>query len=494
METFYRPTWVEVSLDALRHNIRAFRQALPAEMKVMAVVKADGYGHGAVKVAQEAMECGVSYIGVAFLDEALELRREGVKAPILVLGYTQPEGIPLAIEHDITLTVFQDELWAALEERLQAASGPTAEEGISWLEKGPEGSAHAAIEASVQQGSPSSMRGPQSRAGCHPTNVITTDATTNMVSKPETAAVSESMSTDAFTSTSESIHANDIDTNMTATASTAATTATPRKLKVHIKIDTGMGRLGLQPNDEAISYITCAVEHPLLDVEGVYTHFACADEADKAYTLEQHRKFERIIRHLEERGVTFRFVHTGNSAAGIDCPELSYSMVRLGIGMYGLYPSEEVNKERVQLEPVMSIKTRAVHVKTLPAGSGISYGTTYHTSGEECIATLPIGYADGYSRMLSGKAQAIVRGRKVPIVGRICMDQCMANVSGLGDLSKAEEVVLMGRQQDEAITAEDLAALLGTVNYEITCMVSHRVPRVYIRDGRREDVLNPLIR
>ncbi|MBD2864817.1 alanine racemase [Paenibacillus sp. IB182363] len=342
--------------------------------------------------------------------------------------------------------------------------------------------------ASIRQGKPPSMRGPQSRAGCRPTNVITTDATTGRVSKTETAAVSESMSTDAFTSTSESIHANDIDTIMTATP------ATTHKLKVHIKIDTGMGRLGLQPNDEAISYITRAVEHLLLDVEGVYTHFACADEADKAYTLEQHRKFERIIRHLEERGVTFRYVHTGNSAAGIDCPELSYSMVRLGIGMYGLYPSEEVNKERVQLEPVMSIKTRAVHVKTLPAGSGISYGTTYHTSGEECIATLPIGYADGYSRMLSGKAQAIVRGRKVPIVGRICMDQCMANVSGLGDLSKEEEVVLMGRQQDEAITAEDLAALLGTVNYEITCMVSHRVPRVYIRDGRREDVLNPLIR
>lgn len=477
METFYRPTWVEVSLDALRHNIQAFRQALPAEMKVMAVVKADGYGHGAVKVAREAMECGVSYIGVAFLDEGLELRRAGVKAPILVLGYTQPEGIPLAIEHDITLTVFQDELWTALDEWLENHSGHTAEAG----------SARALVEKREATISVTSSAAVGSIG-----SVIATGTIADTASKADTITEIE-----ATAGTTNSIPANvtaAIDAAAVTSVADATITTSPRKLKVHIKLDTGMGRLGLQPNDEAITYITRAVEHPLLDVEGVYTHFACADEADKAYTLEQHLKFDRIIKHFEERGVTFRHVHTGNSAAGIDCPELSYSMVRLGIGMYGLYPSEEVNKERVQLEPVMSIKTKVVHVKTLPAGSGISYGTIYHTRGEECIATLPIGYADGYSRMLSEKAQAIVRGRKVPIVGRICMDQCMANVSGLGDLSKDEEVVLMGRQGDEAITAEDLAALLGTVNYEITCMVSHRVPRVYIRDGQREDVLNPLIR
>lgn len=386
METFYRPTWVEVSLDALRHNIGAFRQALPADISLMAVVKADAYGHGAVKVAQEAMDCGVDYIGVAFLDEGLELRRAGVTAPILVLGYTPPEGIVPAVEHDITLTVFHDELWPALD--------------------------------LIREG----------------------------------------------------------------------------KLSVHVKIDTGMGRLGLQADEEAISFLERAVRHPSLNVEGVYTHFASADEADKAYTLEQHGKFERIIGHFRDSGVLFRYVHTGNSAAGIDCPELSYNMVRLGIGMYGLYPSGEVNRERVKLEPVMSIKTQMSHIKTLPGDSGISYGVIYRTQGEETIATLPIGYADGYSRMLSQKVHALVRGRRVPIVGRICMDQCMANVSGIENPTKDEEVVLMGRQGEEVVSAEELADLLGTVNYEITCMISHRVPRVYVSNGERTSVVNPLVR
>ncbi|GAA3402944.1 alanine racemase [Paenibacillus hodogayensis] len=386
METFYRPTWVEVSLDALRHNIQAFQQALPAQVGLMAVVKADAYGHGAIKVAQEAIDCGAVYIGVAFLDEGLELRRAGVTAPILVLGYTSPEGVLPAMEHDITLTVFHEELWDALDD------------------------------------------------------------------------LGES------------------------------------KLNVHIKIDTGMGRLGLRPDDEAIAYMERALRHPSLNVEGIYTHFASADETDKTYTREQHAKFEQVVKHFREQGVVFRYVHTGNSAAGIECPELSYNMVRLGIAMYGLYPSEEVNRERMQLEPVMSIKTKLSHIKTLPEGSGISYGTIYRTQGEEVIGTLPIGYADGYSRMLSQKVQALIRGRRVPIVGRICMDQCMANLSGVENPTKDEEVVLLGRQGAETVSAEELAALLGTINYEVTCMVSHRVPRVYIRNGERDCVLNPLVR
>jgi len=386
LETFYRPTWVEVSLDALRSNIEAFRRALPADICLMAVVKADAYGHGAMKVAQEAMDCGVDYIGVAFLDEGLELRRAGVTAPILVLGYTPPEGVRPAREHDITLTVFHDELWAALD---------TIGDG---------------------------------------------------------------------------------------------------KLKVHVKIDTGMGRLGLQTEEEAVAYVERALRHPALDVEGMYTHFASADEADKSYTLAQHAKFERIAAYFRAKGVSFRYLHTGNSATGIDCPELSYNMIRLGISMYGLYPSEEVNRERIRLEPVMSIKTKMSHIKTVPAGSGISYGVIYRTEGDETIATLPIGYADGYSRMLSQKAHALVRGRRVPIVGRICMDQCMANVSSIPDPSKDEEVVILGRQGDEVVSAEELARLLGTVNYEITCMVSHRVPRVYTRGGKRVSVVNPLVR
>lgn len=382
-------------MDALRHNIGAFQRALPGEMNLMAVVKADAYGHGAVKVAQEAWDCGVRYIGVAFLDEGLELRRAGVTAPILVLGYAGPEGIRVAWEHDITLTVYSDELWPALD----------------------------AIEDD-------------------------------------------------------------------------AVAAPPHKLKVHIKLDTGMGRIGLQADrdEETIAFIERALQHPRLDVEGMYTHFACADETDKSYTLEQHRKFDRVVRYFREQGVTFRYLHTGNSATAIDSPSLSYNMIRLGISMYGLYPSEEVQKTRVELMPVMSIKTKFTHIKTLPPGSGVSYGAAYRTQGEETIATLPIGYADGYSRMLSGKSKALVRGVRVPVVGRICMDQCMLNVTGMDTLSKDEEVVLLGGQEEERITADELAELLGTINYEITCMLSHRVPRVYIRNGKTIDIVNTLHR
>jgi alanine racemase len=200
------------------------------------------------------------------------------------------------------------------------------------------------------------------------------------------------------------------------------------------------------------------------------------------------------VQHYRNRGIEFAYVHAGNSAAAIDSPELTYNMVRLGISMYGLYPSEEVNHERIELQPVLSIKTGVVMVKTLPPESGVSYGTIYRTANEETIATLPIGYADGYSRMLTGKAHVLVKGVRVPVVGRICMDQCMMNVTGLADIHNEEEVVILGQQGEERITAEEHAAWLGTVNYEITCMISHRVPRVYIRDGAVVSTLNPLLR
>lgn len=472
METFYRPTWVEVSLDALRSNIRAFQRALPAGMHIMAVVKADAYGHGAEHVVREAMACGVDYFGVACMDEGLKLRRSGVKAPILVLGYTPPEGIPLAARHDLTLTVFQDELWEALD-----AMGSGRDEKYGW--PGPAESVTAVDVMNVGE-SAEAFESANAMKGAAVEIAYTIEGANGFKS------VNEGQSLHA-------VHAAE-SANAVRHLQGMASTEGPRKLKVHIKIDTGMGRLGLQPDDEAIAFVEKALAHPWLDVEGIFTHFACADEADKSYTYEQHRKFDRIVEHFRKRGVEFRYVHTGNSAAGIDCPELSYNMVRLGISLYGLYPSEEVNRERVALEPVMSVKTKMVHIKTLPPGSGISYGIAYRTQGEETIATLPIGYADGYSRLLSGHVQALVRGRRVPVVGRICMDQCMVNVTGIDEPTGDEEVVLLGRQQDEAITAEELASIMGTIHYEIPCMVSHRVPRVYIRGGKRVAVTNPLLR
>jgi len=385
VDSYYRPTWVEVSLSAFRSNMRAFREALPDSMAVMAVVKADAYGHGAVQMAKTAVEEGADYLGVAFMDEALELRRAGIEAPILILGYTPPEAIPLAARYNITVNVYSFEVLDALR-KLSAQN----------------------------------------------------------------------------------------------------------RVKIHIKVDTGMGRLGLHREEEAISFIEESLSLPGVEVEGLFTHFANADDADKTYTQMQYDRFDRIVSHFANRGVRFKYLHTGNTAAGIDTPELSYNMIRLGIGLYGLYPSQQVRQERIELSPVMSWKTRVVMLKTMPEGAGVSYGTIYRTREGERIATLPVGYADGYSRRLTGAASAIVRGCKVPVVGTICMDQCMLSVTEVPDVSLGDEVVLLGRQGEEVITADELAAKLGTINYEITCMISHRVPRVYLEDGEVVNTVNLL--
>jgi len=390
VESFYRPTWVEISLDALRDNLVGIRDTLPEGMQMMAVIKADAYGHGALEVAKEAVACGATYLGVAFLDEALELRRAGITTPILVLGYTSPEGLRLAMQYDITLNVFSDDVLEAI----------------------------ARLDNIEETG--------------------------------------------------------------------------PMRLKIHVKIDTGMGRIGLHETSSAIAFIERALATPNAEVEGIFTHYATADEADKTYMNEQYRRFSEVVRHFQAKGVSIPYIHAGNSATAIDCPELTYNMVRLGILMYGLYPSEEVDKSRVKLTPVLSLKSRIVQLKTLPPGSGISYNLIYRTSGEERIATLPIGYADGYTRVLNRQAEALVRGRRVPVVGSICMDQCMLHVDGVPDAALHDEVVLIGAQGDDRITADELALKLGTINYEITCMVSHRVPRVYMRGGQVVHVSNGL--
>jgi len=390
VDSYYRPTRAEISLDALRHNIEAFRSAIPQSMKLLASVKGNAYGHGAVETAREAVQCGADYLGVAFLDEAVQLRRAGITAPILVLGYTPPEGIPLAAELGVTLTVFSEDL-------LRALSELPAE--------------------------------------------------------------------------------------------------TP-KVKVHVKIDSGMGRLGLIPErEETVHFIERLHRLPAVHVEGMFTHYSCADERDKCYTREQHRRFSAIVETLRGRGVDIPLIHAGNTATGIDTPELSYSMVRLGIGMYGLYPSEEVNKQRVDLEPVMSLKTAVVWTKTAAPRSGISYGAKYMTQREERIGTLPVGYADGYTRMLSGRAEALVRGQRTPVLGNICMDQCMISLEDIpgAQVEAGEEVVLIGKQGNDRITADELAVKLDTINYEITCMIAGRVPRVYTRNGVPVGIVNPLL-
>lgn len=386
MDAFYRPTWVEISLDALRYNLGSFRGSLPAGMRIMAVVKADAYGHGAVQVARECMAQGAEYLAVAFMDEALELRRAGITDPVLVLGYTPAEAVALAVKYDITINVYS---WDVLEALAARSSGEPP-------------------------------------------------------------------------------------------------------VRIHIKMDSGMGRLGLNRVEEAIAFIERALELPGVEVEGLFTHYACADETDKTYTLDQHRRFDRVVGHFQGKGITFPYIHAGNTATAIDSPEISYNMVRLGIGMYGLYPSEEVKRERVELRPVMSLKTRVVMLKSMEEGAGVSYGALYHASEGEQVATLAVGYADGFSRMLTGKAQALIRGKRVPVVGRVCMDQCMISLHEVAGAKLGDEVVMFGEQEGERLTAEELAAHLGTVNYEIVCMISHRVPRVYVEDGRVVNTVNLL--
>ncbi|GGG13252.1 alanine racemase [Paenibacillus albidus] len=391
MQASYRPTVAEINLDDLRANYESFREALPPQTKFMGCVKANAYGHGAVEVARELERLGADYLSVAFLDEAVELRQAGIKLPVLVLGYTPPEGITAAWENNVTVTLFTPEVLEAI--RLL-----------------PQDPAH--------------------------------------------------------------------------------------KLKVHIKIDSGMGRLGLFPAD-APAFIAEVQQVAQAELEGMFTHFAKADEQDKSYTLEQYRRFKDVVEALREQEIHIPIIHTGNSATAIDTPHLSSNMVRVGISLYGFYPSTEVNRKPVALHPVMTLKTQAVYIKTLPPGSGISYGTRYYTDSDEVIATLPVGYADGYSRMLTGKAEVLIRGHRVPVVGTICMDQCMVSLKSFAEeaeqIKAGEEVVLIGRQAGVKITADELALHLGTIHYEVICMLAHRVPRVYIREGALPNLVNPLL-
>ncbi|MEK3785760.1 MULTISPECIES: alanine racemase [Paenibacillus] len=393
MEGHYRPTRAEINLNHIEANYMAFRQALPSTQKVLACVKANAYGHGAVEVSRELERIGADYLSVAFLDEALELRHAGITLPILVLGYTGPHGVQIAWEHDITITLFSPEVL----------------EAIARLDR-----------------------------------------------------------------------SGDL-----------------RRLKVHIKIDSGMGRLGLLPGEDAVAFVNRVLETEQAELEGLFTHFARADEEDKEYTLEQYRRFWSVAETLSEQGINIPIIHTANSAAALDTPGLSPNMVRIGISLYGLYPSDEVNHEQVYLKPVLTLKTELVYVKTLPPGWGISYGTRYVTTEEECIGTLPVGYADGYSRMLTGKAEVLVRGSRVPVVGTICMDQCMVLLQDFANAAKpihaGEEVVLIGQQSDGCIRADELASKLGTIHYEVVCMLAARVPRAYLRDGVRIALTNPLL-
>ncbi|GEN36247.1 alanine racemase [Aneurinibacillus danicus] len=385
---FYRDVWAEIDLDAIGENIRTFRKHIPAETKIMAVVKADGYGHGAYQIAQKALAEGAEWLGVALLDEALELRSQGITAPILVLSSFPSRGIEPAIRHEVTMTVYQQDML---------------------------------------------------REVCR---------------------------------TAEKLH---------------------QKARIHVKVDTGMGRIGIRKEEELISFFELARTCPWIEIEGMFTHFATADEEDKTYTLEQYEIFQHLVDTLAKRGITIPLLYTNNSAAAMFYPERSRHMIRLGISLYGQYPSGYAKTTNIPLASAFQWKARVSHVKRVPAGTKVSYGATYEAPEEAIIATIPVGYADGYNRLLSNKGYVLIKGQRAKIAGRICMDQFMVDITHIPNVSVGEEAVLLGRQGGEEISVDEMADWLHTINYEVTCMVSKRVPRVYKENGRIVSVNNRIL-
>jgi alanine racemase len=378
--------WADIDLAAYGHNIRGLKQIASPGAQLMAVVKANGYGHGAVEVSRVAIDSGATWLGVARLHEAVELRGAGIEAPILIFGATPPEMAEHLLVHNLTQAVFSTSTARAFSDRAQTLG---------------------------------------------------------------------------------------------------------RTLRVHIKVDTGMGRLGLllddardgipaaDPSEHALDQVLEIAALPGLEIAGLFSHYATADSADKAYARYQLARFRKLAATLHSRGLDIPIKHTANSAALIDLPDSHLDLVRPGIATYGLYPSHEVDLARVDLRPVLQWKTRIIQLKQVPAGFGVSYGITYRTPRPTTLATVAVGYADGLSRSLSSRGEMLVGGRRVPIVGRICMDLTLLDVGEVPDATVGDEVVIIGRQGDEELTADEMATTLGTISYEIVTSIANRVPRVY---------------
>lgn len=368
--------YAEINLDAMCSNVsQALERMKPA--KLMAIIKTDAYGHGAVRSAKALDEIGVYAFGVATPGEALELRRAEIKNPILILGYVFEEYFDRMIENDIDLALF-----------------------------------------------------------------------------------------DLNTAKLLNSHAEKLG----------------KKARVHIKADTGMGRIGFQPCDESAEIIKEIAALNNIEIDGMFTHFACADSKDKASVNRQIERFTNFVAKVKSEGVSLPIVHCYNSASIVDFDKPLFDMVRCGIITYGLEPSDEVSKTNIKLQKVMSIKSHVAYVKKVGAGFTVSYGSTYVTDKETEIATIPVGYGDGYPRTLSNKGMVLIGGHFVKIIGRVCMDQFMVDVTGLG-VSRGDEVILMGSDGENSITAEEIGDLSGRFNYELVCDINKRVPRVYIKNG-----------
>ena len=368
---FYRPTFAEIDLGAIRHNLRQIRNRVDKDIKILAIVKADAYGHGMKKVSQAVAREGIDYFGVASLDEARTLREAGIKKNIIVLGAILPGEAEGVLRFNVIQTVSDLAIARLLSQLAQSKK---------------------------------------------------------------------------------------------------------RIIKVHAKIDTGMGRLGVWHKD-AVNFVKKLASLKNIKVDGIFTHFPSAED-DKVFTRNQLRDFKSLIEELLRHGIDIPIKHTSNSMAVIDFKDSHMNMVRPGLIMYGLHPRSDLAK-KLRLRPALRLKTKVVYVKPVSRGRSISYGRTYVTKKDTNIATIPVGYGDGYSRDLSNRGHVLIKGRRLPIVGRVCMDMSMVDAGRSRTVKPGDDVVLIGKQGKDAVTVEEIARLSNTIPYEVVCNIGRRVPRIY---------------
>lgn len=376
----YHRSFACIDLDAIKSNFDSLKSCVPSSVKTMAVVKANAYGHGAIRVAK-ALEKKADYFAVAVIEEAIELRDGGIKNPILILSYTSPYQFEALINNELIPSVYRYEDAEMLSQEA-CRLGKTA--------------------------------------------------------------------------------------------------------VIHIAVDTGMSRIGFKDSEKSADTVKKISELPNIRIEGIFSHFACADAEDKACALGQKKRFDNFIAMLEERGLTIPVKHICNSASIIDF-DFSYDMVRMGISLYGLYPSDEVKKDSVSLTPAMEVVSHIIHIKEIEAGTGVGYGHIYIAPEKRKIATVCIGYADGFNRAFSNKGYVLINGKKAPITGKVCMDQIMVDITDIKDAKIGDHVIIMGSSNGETITAEQLGQMCESFNYEVVCTFMPRVMRLYYENGELAD-------
>lgn len=384
----YKITGLEIDLDNLAYNMKQVAKIVKEGTLITAIVKANGYGHGAIDVAKVFLENGAHRLAVSTLEEGIELRKGGIDVPILLLNHTFPERYDDILYYDLIPSIYRYN--------------------------------------------------------------------------------------DAIELSKEAVKLEKI-------------------VKIHIKIDTGMGRIGFLPIEDSIKDIIEISKLPNIEIEGMFSHFARADEEDKSHVKEQYKRFSWVTDRLEENNIYIPIKHISNSAGIMDTPEYNMDMVRAGIILYGYYPSDEVMKDRLKLKPAMTLKSYISNIKIVEEGAGIGYNQIFTTDRRSVIGTIPIGYADGYSRILTGKGEVSIHGKRVPIIGRICMDQMMLDLTDIDDVKIGDRVVLFGHGDESYPSVEEVAKTLGTVSYEIMCMMGRRLPRIYIKEGNISNVVNYIL-